>query len=466
MKSKAYVLSGMLFGDEGKGSFVDYLTNKEKVEQIIKYNGGCQASHTVISEDDILHKFSQLGSGMFNDNCKTYLSSNMVINLFSLIEEIEQFASKTNRNRIEVLNNVYLDQDCYIVTPYHRLINRLRELSDLYVKRGSVGTGVSEVPKLLEDFNLGVQVKDSNDKGQLFKKLERLSTFTEEFLTLNMEHIDKNLFEKLINPTEVHCLIDDKEFIFNKHLDLISKINFNICSDFSRFFVPNKNSIFEGSQGLLLDKTYGIKPNTTLLDTTNINALKMLDCDDAIKVGVLKAYASRHGMGVLPTENDQLQSLLFDENQRPSFWNGAPRNGWLDAVLLRYSNKINNVDQLFLSSLDRLSSLPTINICNSYEYTGTINKEFEDMFEYKINNGKVIVSNIKNNHGDITKCLNDCKPIYIEIEGWNKDISNITEYSDLPNQSKKYIDSINEMVGVETSVVSVGPTRKEKILVR
>lgn len=466
MKPKAYVLSGMLFGDEGKGSFVDYLTNKEKVEQIIKYNGGCQASHTVISEDDILHKFSQLGSGMFNENCKTYLSSNMVINLFSLIEEIEQFSSKTNRNRIDVLNNVYLDQDCYMVTPYHRLINRLRELSDLYVKRGSVGTGVSEVPKLLEDFDLGVQVKDLNNKDRLFEKLERLSRFTKEFLKSNIEHIDKDLFEKLISPTEIHCLTDDKEFIYNRYLDLISKINFNICSDFSRFYVSNKNSIFEGSQGLLLDKKYGIKPNTTLLDTTNINALKMLDSDDVVKVGVLKAYSSRHGIGVLPTENEQLQTLLFDENQRPSFWNGTPRNGWLDAVLLRYSNKINNVDQLFLSSLDRLSSLPVINICNSYEYIGTIDKEFEDMFEYKIINGKVIVSDIKNNRGDITKYLNNCKPIYIEIEGWNKDISNITEYSRLPNQSKKYIDSINEMVGVETSVVSVGPTRKEKILVR
>ncbi len=470
MNNKAYVLVGMLLGDEGKGSFIDYLTNREQVKQIIRYNGGCQASHTVISEEGTLHKFSQLGSGMFNEGCKTYLSSNMVVNPFALLEEIRQFSDKTKINRFDLLKRIYIDENCYIVTPYHKLINRLRELSNLYIRRGSVGTGVSEVPRLLNENNLGIQIKDLKDKDILHKKIDDLALFTKNFIDINKQYIDKELFDKLIDLIEIQYLLDDleKEKLVNKYIELFSKIDFNICKGFSEFYIPSEKSIFEGSQGILLDHRYGLKPNTTLLDTTYFNAFKMLENknDNIRKIGIIKGFASRHGMGVLPTENNQLQSLLFDENQRPSYWNGSPRNGWLDCVLLRYSQRINSVDELFLSSLDRLSTMPIIKICNSYKYKGNIDKEFERMFEYKLINGDTIITDINNNQGEITKYLNQCVPIYIDLSGWEKDISNITEYDKLPNQSKNYIELINELVGVETSVVSVGPTRKEKILVR
>ena len=143
-----FVLCGMQFGDEGKGSFVDFLSNEFNANWIIRYNGGSQASHTVTTPDGKIHKFSQLGSGMFNENAKTFLSSNMVINVDNYFREVEVFCKTTGQSMKDILSRVYIDCNCLVVTPYHKLLNKLRELSLGENRRGSVGTGVSEVAYL------------------------------------------------------------------------------------------------------------------------------------------------------------------------------------------------------------------------------------------------------------------------------------------------------------------------------
>jgi adenylosuccinate synthase len=135
MKNKAYVLAGMLLGDEGKGSFVDYLSFDDNCKQIIRYNGGAHAGHTVTLESGSKHQFSQLGSGSFLEGSRTYLSENMVVNPRSLVEESIQFAEKVNSTKEKILERVYINENSYIVTPYHRLIKRLKELSSAYSRR-------------------------------------------------------------------------------------------------------------------------------------------------------------------------------------------------------------------------------------------------------------------------------------------------------------------------------------------
>ena len=163
----SFILCGMQFGDEGKGTFVDYLAHEQNIDCIIRYNGGSQASHTVVTPSNIIHKFSQLGSGMFLNKCHTYITENMVINLDNLMVEMEVFSEKTGISITDLMDRIHIHENCFVVTPYHKLINKLRELSKGDNRRGTVGTGVSEVRHLLAEPKLfpyepqlGLQVKD------------------------------------------------------------------------------------------------------------------------------------------------------------------------------------------------------------------------------------------------------------------------------------------------------------------
>ena len=124
-----FILCGMQFGDEGKGTFVDYLAHEKNIDCIIRYNGGSQASHTVITPSGKLHKFSQLGSGMFLQKCQTYITENMVINLENLFREVMTFSNESEIPIPNIMDRIHIHENCFVVTPYHKLMNRLREFS-------------------------------------------------------------------------------------------------------------------------------------------------------------------------------------------------------------------------------------------------------------------------------------------------------------------------------------------------
>lgn len=485
-KFKSFILCGMQYGDEGKGTFVDYLAHEQNIDCIIRYNGGSQASHTVITPSAVIHKFSQLGSGMFLEKCHTYITENMVVNLENLLVEIEVFSKETGVLIEDLIDRIHIHENCFIVTPYHKLINKLREFSKGNNRRGTVGTGVSEVKYLLSEpktFSheppLGLQVKDIFTEYNhiiMAGRLEALQNYVSSFYEKNKDIIWKNVPEEMKENLrrEISYLLEPKAF-------------FTILSDYVRVFeqVPRavslkrciyntyelsfrKNSvsaIFEGSQGLLIDGTYGIKPNTTFLDTTNHFALDISYYkDDITKVGITKAFSSRHGLGVFPTETSEVSSKVFDENQSESFWNGKIRFGWFDAVLFRYAQKINEVDEVYLSSLDKLDCFETIKICNEYIYNGVIDGKFKEMFNYsELANGKVAITAIKQNSEEISNYLEKCVPNYICVKGWNSDLSNISDKSQLPDECLEYINLLEKLINIPITIVSVGPTRENKI---
>ncbi|MDR0979399.1 MAG: adenylosuccinate synthetase [Lachnospiraceae bacterium] len=491
---RKFVLVGMLFGDEGKGTFVDYLAYKYDVRQIIRYNGGSQASHTVTTPEGIVHKFSQLGSGMFKEEANAYLSSNMVVNPCDLIEEVRQFSLKTNLSPKTVLSRIFIDEKCYIVTPYHKFMNHLRELGKGNERRGSVGSGVSEVRTLLREKNLlgkglGVQMKDLYDRKFLYQRLEELYYCVFKFYKDNKDMILRNMPDNIWAnlQNEIEFLTDYKSinYILCNYLGLVLENNFRLFSEIQSVLQEDKNIIFEASQGLLLDENYGLKPNTTILDTTIKNALSIIDiveekngCDlkskesqegnfiqgKTTKIGITKAFSSRHGLGVFPTEDAELNACISDLNQEESFWNGKIRFGWFDAVLVRYAQAINQVDELYLSSVDRLSSFKTLKICDKYLYTGVVDDDFKTIFEYEQINNDIIIVNIKESHKNISKYLIQCKPIYTELDGWNEDISMVREKEQLPNNCLRYICQIENLTTVKVSTISVGPTRTGKVL--
>lgn len=481
----SFILCGMQYGDEGKGTFVDYLAHEKNIDCVVKYNGGSQASHTVITPEGKIHKFSQLGSGMFKEDCHTYITENMVINLDNLIVELDVFSEKTSIPIYDLLERIHIHENCYIVTPYHKLINKLRELSKGNERRGTVGTGVSEVKKLLSEPKkfpyeqpLGIQVKDvfnPYSNNPIISKMQRLQEYVENFYGENKEIIHKNMPQEMkekINK-EIDFLLSPKAF-FGIAVDYATyfknvpeHLNFKKCIYNAyelSFRKKHESAIFEGSQGLLIDGAYGIKPNTTFLDTTNNFAMDIAYFRDNIsKIGIAKAFTSRHGMGIFPTESEYLSKKISDENQEETFWNGKIRFGWFDVVLFKYAQRINQVDELYLSSLDKLSNLKNIKICERYIYYGNVDDKFKDIFVYHIENEMIIITEIKKNDDDLIKYLKYCEPDYISMKGWETDISKATKRNELPRRCIEYIYKLKWLIKVPITVVSVGPTRNNKI---
>ena len=226
-----------------------------------------------------------------------------------------------------------------------------------------------------------------------------------------------------------------------------------------------QSAIFEGSQGLLIDGNYGIKPNTTFLDTTNHFALDISYYRDNItKVGIAKAFASRHGLGVFPTETTDVSARICDNNQDESFWNGKIRFGWFDAILFRYAQSINQVDELYLSSLDKLDGFETIKVCNEYYYNGIVDEKFNSIFNYStLPDGQIVITDIKEYSEDLGMYLEKCTPKYIVVKGWKHDTSNVSDKNSLPTECLEYIALLEEITNLHISIVSVGPTRENKI---
>lgn len=482
----SWILCGMQFGDEGKGTFVDYLAHEKDIDCIVRYNGGSQAAHTVITPSGVLHKFSQLGSGMFSEKCHTYITENMVVNLENLLVEMEVFSRKTRINMQDLMERIHIHENCFIVTPYHKLINKLRELSKGDNRRGTVGTGVSEVRYLLTepkifpyDLPLGIQVKDvfnQYSNNPIKGRIQELSRYVTEFYENNREIIWKNVPEEIEEnlKKEIEFVLSPNSHI-NIAVNYIEKLkyargDYNLKKCIYSIYETTlrkigTNTIFEGSQGLLIDGTYGIKPNTTFLDTTNNFALDISYYRDNItKVGIAKAFMSRHGLGVFPTESSEVSGKIFDENQEETFWNGNVRFGWFDSLLLRYAQKVNQVDELYISSIDKLDDFEEIKICNEYIYEGNTDEKFREIFEYYISsNGQVRITDIKQSNEELGKYLEKCTPKYAFMKGWKKDLSKITDKAEIPVECMDYIKMIEILTRIPVTLISVGPTRNNKI---
>ena len=412
-----YIVSGSFFGDEGKGCVVDYLSNLKNVKENVRYNGGSQASHTVIV-DGVKHKFSQLGSILLNDSSINYLSEYTVVNPFNIYTEADVLSRKIKCDINEIINRVYISSDSRIVTPYHKLIGQMKSILDN--KRGSVGSGVSQTTSVYEDSGIEIKMNDLvNLDSECYFKLISLFEYTRKFLIDN--NFDKCLFDRLISRDDLYYLTDKDNFdyIFNCYKSLIDSCNFNISNIYD--FHNNGDVLFEGSQGLLIDRNYGIRPNTTLLNTSNSNGVKLASKLNLNinKIGVITPFTSRHGNGILPTYDDDINDRIYDENQVCTFYQGSPRYGWFDLVLLNYSDSINDNDEYFMTQVDRLNGFSKVKVCIAYEYFGYVDEEFDNTFEYHFEGDRVIITGIKRNSILLKNYLMKCKCIYIDMCGWN-----------------------------------------------
>jgi adenylosuccinate synthase len=364
---RAYIIVDLGFGDAGKGLLTDFLARRLGSGVVVRYNGGAQAGHNVVTPDGRHHTFSQFGSGMFIPGVRTYLSHHVVIHPTALLAEGDILRHKGVQ---DAFSRLRLSDQTLVITPFHQAANRIREMMRGQNRHGSCGVGVGEtVDDALSHPEDRVIAGDLTHPTALHRKLQHIREQKHEQManlcgTSSLEPLLASEFE-----------IFERNDVIDTWMSSIARVNELglVVSDsvLEHWLHEAETVVFEGAQGVLLDADAGFHPYTTWSRCTTENAIELITemaPDSQIcRIGVMRCYSVRHGPGPLPTETDGLTSVISEHNTYGK-WQGAVRYGWFDAVLARYALKmIGGVDAFSLTHLDVLPRLETWKYCRGYE---------------------------------------------------------------------------------------------------
>ncbi len=356
---RAVITVGLGFGDEGKGATVDFLTRRLEADLVVRYCGGSQAGHNVLLPDGRRHTFSQFGAGTLaraSDPPRTYLGPNVVINPLALVREARHL---TELGVLDPFQLLTIHPRCLVTTPWHQILNHLRELSRGDAKHGSCGQGIGEARsywlKYGED---AVFAADLRHLDQLRHKLELQRQRTLLELQEIIDHIDAEILQEFdlweLNAEAVAW-------------DLQEALPESLAIDAA---VPAfQTAIFEGAQGVLLDEYRGFHPYTTWSTVTPHHAWELIHAAkvEAVAVlGITRAYTTRHGEGPLPAYSAELTNRLQDAGNPWNRWQGSLRCGWLDLPLVRYAAAVAGpLDGIVVNHLDQVRQAEC-RVCDSY----------------------------------------------------------------------------------------------------
>ena len=421
------VIVGTQWGDEGKGKIVDLLA--EYADMVVRFQGGNNAGHTMVvdGEQFISHL---VPSGILQG--KTCIIGNgMVVDPEVLISEIDYLIKKGIDVSPEKLK---ISEKAHIIMPYHKKMDAAREAANRKQRIGTTGRGIGPC---YEDkaSRRGIRFVDLIDAELFAEKVK--SAAEEKNFTLNQFYGAEGV---------------SADEIISEHAGYRDRLS-PYVADIS-VFLDNKvreggQVLFEGAQGTHLDIDHGTYPYVTSSNTVSGNAC----CGAGVGpkqitdvTGIAKAYTTRVGQGPFPTE-------LFDEIGEQIQQKGAEfgattgrkrRCGWLDTVILRNAVRLNSLTGLAITKLDVLGGLDEIKICTGYTCRGRSIPEFP--------------ANLK--------ILSDCEPVYETLPGWSEDISGIRSYAELPENTKAYLKRIEALTETPIDIISVGPGRKETIVLK
>ncbi len=342
---RATIVVDLGFGDSGKGTVTDHLVRENQASMVVRFNGGAQAGHTVVTDDGRFHTFSQLGAGSFVPGVRTHLSRFMVVHPGGLLQEAKVLAGK---GVPDILTRLSIASEARIVTPFQQSANRLREVLRGADRHGSCGLGIGEtMADELEFPEDCVRASDLVHPDRLRSKLLR---WQQRKWQLFREYQG----ELRADPTGAEELaVLESADVTERWVHQAGQLAQQV--EIGPEKLPSTGSVvFEGAQGVLLDEWRGFHPHTTWSTCTFANALELLhDFDGEVtKLGVLRSYATRHGAGPFPTEDVSLN--LDEPHNHKGAWQGGFRQGWFDAVLARYAiDACGGIDGLALTHLDR-----------------------------------------------------------------------------------------------------------------
>lgn len=417
------LLLGLQWGDEGKGKIVDVLTKDYDV--IARFQGGPNAGHT-LEFDGIKHVLHTIPSGIFHKNAINVVGNGVVIDPVIFKKELDNLA----KFDIDIVSKLLISRKAHLILPTHRLLDAASEASKGKAKIGSTLKGIG--PTYMDKTGRnGMRVGDlefpkwKKKYRALANKHEAMIDFYDVDIQYDLKELEEEFLEGVKELKKLK-FIDSEEYIFNA-------------------MTAGKKILAEGAQGSLLDIDFGTYPYVTSSNTTAAGACTGLGVAPGKigrVLGIFKAYTTRVGSGPFPTE-------LFDEDGETmgrvgnefGATTGRPRRcGWLDLVALKYAIQINGVTELMMMKGDVLSGFNTLKVCTAYKYKG----EKITHLPYNIEAENVT-------------------PIYKEMKGWAKDLTQLTKAEELPPALNGYIDFLEKELGVPIKIVSVGPDRTQTI---
>ena len=424
---------GLQWGDEAKGKIVDLLTAQNEV--VVRYQGGSNAGHTVVF-DGKKYKLSLIPSGVFRSDVKSVIASGVVIDPAAILQEIDTL----RQSGVEIEKNLLISERAHVIFPWHREEDRL--MNDTGVRSEAIGTTMRGIGPCYRD---KVGRSTALRIGDLYR-----ADFADKVRAICA--LKYQSLPGLARNEEVRATVKplDAEQIVKDYLGYAERLR-PFVGDAVNYILDavdaDKKILLEGAQGSLLDVDYGTFPYVTSSNSSGIGVC----AGSGIRatffkriVGIVKAYTTRVGGGPFPTElHDEIGQKIRDRGNEYGTVTKRPRRcGWFDAVAVRYTSRLGGATELSVMLLDVLSGFDTINICVAYELDGKRVEYFPSDVD------------------DLARV----KPIYETLPGWSEDITGVRKYEDLPENAKKYLDRLSEVVGKPVAIVSVGPSRDQTII--
>lgn len=416
------VILGLQWGDEGKGKIVDCLAGNYDV--VARFQGGPNAGHTLKFDGKkfVLHT---VPSGIFRENLINVIGNGVVIDPITLSKEL----AKLEEAEVDYLDRLLVSKKAHLILPTHRHIDAASENAKGKAKIGSTLKGI------------GPTYMDKTGRNGLRVGDILLDNFQEKYNALKEKH---QTLLNLYPPVDFDLEAEEAKWF--KSIEQLRKLK-HIDGEYyiNQALQSGKRVLAEGAQGSMLDIDFGTYPFVTSSNTVTAgvcNGLGISPSKIGQVIGITKAYCTRVGSGPFPTElEDETGELLRKEGGEFGATTGRPRRcGWLDVPQLQYTIMLNGVTQLVVTKIDVLNQFDEIEIATKYEYNG----QESTQLPYDLCNIAV-------------------KPIYTAFKGWNSSLDNITDYEELPEAARQYIENLENELGAPISMISTGPERKKLI---
>ena len=412
MSSKADLIVGLQWGDEGKGKIVDHMAQTH--DYVCRFAGGHNAGHTIVL-DGKKYALHLIPSGVLNPNAKNIVGNGVVLSPKDFIKEMSQFDNLEGR--------LFLSDKAHVLLPYHAMIDQARERMKGDKAIGTTGKGIGPA--------YGDKIARVGHRLGELHHPEKLADKIIEFFQMNKPVFDAMEVEAPNRDTLLAELNEYKEAL-GKYIVDTTKMVWEILDE-------GKKVLLEGAQGTMLDIDHGTYPYVTSSTTVSAGACSGLGLNpkDIGKVtGIAKAYCTRVGNGPFPSEDlGEDGDILRKNGHEFGTTTGRPRRcGWFDAVAMRHAVRVNGADQVALMKLDVLDGFKEIKVCVAYEVEG----EQIDYVPYD---------------------LEDAKPIYQTFPGWEK-TEGVRSFEELPETAQSYIAALEAMIGI----ISTSPERDDTII--
>ncbi len=424
---KNVVVLGSQWGDEGKGKIVDLLT--DRAAAVVRFQGGHNAGHTLVIGDQktVLHL---VPSGILRDNVMCLIGNGVVLSPTALFDEINMLEEQG----VPASKRLNISEACPLIMPYHVALDHAREVARGKKAIGTTGRGIGPA---YEDkvSRRGLRVGDLLNADTFADKLKEVMEYHNHALV--------NYFK--VEAVDYQTVLDEIMGMRDKIISMIADIPATLYN----LRKEGANIMFEGAQGTLLDIDQGTYPYVTSSNCTAGGActgsgIGPRDLDYIL--GITKAYTTRVGAGPFPTELfDEVGQHLGEKGHEFGATTGRSRRcGWFDGVAMRRAAQVNSITGLCITKLDVLDGLKSLKICTAYKYQG------ETLELPPIG----------------ADAIEKCEPVYEELPGWTDSTIGVRNKQDLPENAVKYLQRLEEVVGIPVDIISTGPERDETIILR